>query len=154
MWLNGKIRCNDLAGYYKPLKSNNTGCIDYPLSNLPVGSHRVTVKVFDNAGNGSEITIGMTVLDAQAPLYELDIEEDPVVDQATINLTGEVTDEMNIRYVIAEKNSGKEVWSSSTTATTVKATGIARGEYIVYAVISNKNGHFHTANKKIIVLGQ
>ena len=154
MWLNGKIICNDLAGYYKPLKSNNTGCIDYPLSNLPVGSHRVTVKVFDNAGNGSEITIGMTVLDAQAPLYELDIEEDPVVNQATINLMGEVTDEMNIRYVIAEKNSGKEVWSSSTTATTVKATGIARGEYIVYAVISNKNGHFHTANKKIIVLGQ
>lgn len=158
LWLNGKIICNDLSGYFNPTESNKRGTIEYPLTDLPVGSHRVTVKVSDNAGNSSEITVGMVVLDTDDTVYALSIEEDPVIEQASISLSGVVANGMNIRYVVAERTSGRVVWSVSTTATNVVVNiddaNIQQGEYIAYAIISNENGYYNTQSKKFVVLGQ
>lgn len=160
LWLDGNLICNDLAGYYAPTAGTGTGTIDYPLSNLSVGAHSITIKVFDNAGNSAEATTTFVVEKTATEQYTIDIAEDPVTTQATISLEGVVSNDMTIRYVILESNTGNEVWTNNTSATQVvwdltTATGTAQpGEYTCYAYISTEEGKFVTIGKKIIVIRQ
>ena len=160
LWLDGNLICNDLAGYYAPTAGTGTGTIDYPLSNLSVGAHSITIKVFDNAGNSAEATTTFVVEKTATEQYTIDIDEDPVTTQATISLEGVVSDDMTIRYVILESNTGNEVWTNNTSATQVvwdltTAGGTAQpGEYTCYAYISTEEGKFVTIGKKIIVIRQ
>ena len=158
--MDGNLICNDLAGYYAPTAGTGTGTIDYPLSNLSVGAHSITIKVFDNAGNSAEATTTFVVEKTATEQYTIDIAEDPVTTQATISLEGVVSDDMTIRYVILESNTGNEVWTNNTSATQVvwdltTAGGTAQpGEYTCYAYISTEEGKFVTIGKKIIVIRQ
>lgn len=160
IWLDGNIICNDISGYYSPALGFGRGSIDYPLNGLSVGTHSITVKAFDNAGNASEITITFTVVAPDNNLYNVAIAEDPVTTQATISLDGVVNSNMTIRYVIADSHTGNEVWTQESTSTDVvwdlnTNTGKAQpGEYECYAIISIENEKFTTASKKIIVIKQ
>ena len=160
MLLDGNVICNDLAGYYSPDCQYGGGVINYPLKDLQAGTHHATIKVFDNAGNGAEATIAFYVEAGINNKYELHIEEDPVITQATLSIDGEITSGMNIRYVIVESATGTEVWTTQTTNAEVVwnlTTGnghVAPGEYRAYALISTDNGQYVTEEKKLIVLMQ
>ena len=160
LWLDGKLVCNDLTGYYSPALGFGKGSIDYPLNNLSVGSHSVTVKAFDNAGNASEITITCVVEDATHTLYNIEIAEDPVTTQATISLDGVVEEGMTIRYIIADSHTGKEVWTQETSTTEIvwnlnTNNGKAQpGEYSCHALVGIGEKQYTTEAKKIIVIKQ
>lgn len=160
LWLDGNLVCNDLAGYYSPDMGFGKGCIDYPLNNLAVGVHSVTIKVFDNAGNSAEATTTFVVEEDATDQYTLSIAEDPVITQATISIEGVVNDEMTIRYVVSDNNTGNEVWSNNTSATqvvwdlTTTDGTVQPGEYICHAYISVGAKKFVTAGKKIIIIRQ
>lgn len=160
LWLDGKIACSDLSGYYKPTQGNNKGNIDYHMNNLSVGSHSATIRVFDNAGNSAEITTTFVVEEPTTPLYEVSVAEDPVLTHATLSVTGVVEEGMTIRYVIAESATGNEVWNVLTTATetvwnlNAKQQVAQPGEYLYYAIITIGNNNFVTPSKKLIVIGQ
>ena len=157
--IDGQIECNDLAGYYSPHNEYGKGNIDYPLTNLSVGTHQITVKAFDNAGNASEITVSCTVEAELSTQYELQVAENPAIAQATISLSGAIEPGMTIRYVITDSHTGKEVWTTETQATEViwnipdsnKATP---GQYNTYALIDTGTKKIVTKEKKIIVLAQ
>lgn len=160
LWLDGEIICNDLAGYYNPSTKYGEGSIEYPLDNLSVGVHSITVRVFDNAGNSSEATTTFAVEANATEQYNIYIAEDPVYTQATISLDGVVSDDMSIQYVISDNATGNEVWTrqtSSTEATWDLSTSKGKakpGEYICRAYISTGENKYVTDSKKIIVLGQ
>ena len=160
MLLDGKIVCNDLAGYYSPACEFGKGSINYPFKNLSAGAHHATVKVFDNAGNAAEITIAFYVEDNADSQYELYIEEDPITTQATLSIVGTIEQDMNIQYIVADKATGNEVWRSETSATEIvwnltdNSGNITPGEYIGYALISMGDKKFTTEKKKLIVLAQ
>lgn len=158
--LDDKIQCNDLAGYFTSKVGEGGGYIDYPLHNLGEGKHNITVKVFDNAGNSTESTVSFIVSARTAGIYNVTIDEDPILTQATISLDGEVTSDMNIRYVIAHKATGKEVWTTQSNATQVvwnietNEGTIHPDEYVCYAIVSVDGENIVTPSKKLIVLGQ
>jgi hypothetical protein len=160
MLLDGKIVCNDLAGYYTPACEYGKGSINYPFKNLTAGAHHATVKVFDNAGNAGEITIAFYVEDATGVPYELYIEEEPITTQATLSIVGAIEQDMSIQYIVADKATGNEVWRSETSATEVvwnltgKSGNVVPGEYIGYALISAGDKKFVTKKKKLIILAQ
>ena len=160
LWLDGVIICNDLAGYYTPATGFGKGSIDYPLNGLSVGVHSITVKAFDNAGNGSEVTITCVVEEQAGTHYNIDIAEDPATTHATISLDGIVDDNMLIRYIITDAHTGEEVWTQETTATNIiwnlnTKKGIALpGEYNCHAIISVDNKRYSTETKKIVVIKQ
>ena len=160
MMLDGKNICNDLAGYYSPDNEYGKGYIDYLFRELQPGTHHATIKVFDNAGNAAEATIAFYVEEGIKSQYTLHIEEDPVITQATLSIDGVIEEDMNIRYVIAESSTGKEIWTTETTACEVVwnlATNngdVTPGEYVGYALINTPNGKFITEKKKLIVLMQ
>ena len=160
MTLDGNIVCGDLAGYYSPSTEFGKGSINYPFKNLSVGTHHATVKVFDNAGNAAEITIAFYVEEPITAQYELCIEEDPIITQATLSIEGAIEPDMTIRYVVANCATGAEVWTSEGSATEVvwnltgKNSSYTPGEYVVYALISTGNKKIVTEEKKIIVLAQ
>lgn len=160
MYLDGMVVCTDLAGYYSPACEYGKGSINYRFKNLTAGAHHATVRVFDNAGNASEITIAFYVEDVTDNRYELYIEEDPITTQATLSIAGTVEPDINIRYVIASKATGKEVWTTETSATEVvwnltnKDMNVLPGEYFGYALISLDDKKFVTEKKKLIVLAQ
>ncbi len=160
LWLDGVLVCNDLAGYYTPATGLGKGCIDYPLNNLSTGAHSITVKVFDNAGNGSEITITCVVEKPTDILYNIYIAEDPVTTQATISLDGVVENDMTIRYIIADALTGREVWTQETTTPHIvwdlnTQEGMAQpGIYNCHAIIGIGNKRYTTGTKKIVVIKQ
>ena len=160
MSLDGKIICNDLAGYYAPACEFGKGSIDYPLRNLSIGTHHATIKVFDNAGNASEATIAFFVEEGENTQYEICIDEDPITTHATISIAGTIEPNMTIRYVVVNKATGNEVWTNETTATkvtwnlTAQDSAITPGEYYCYALIGIGNNRITTDKKKIIVLAQ
>jgi hypothetical protein len=160
MSLDGKVICNDLAGYYSPASEFGKGSIDYPLRNLSIGTHHATIKVFDNAGNASEATIAFYVEENTDTPYEICIDEDPITTHATLSIAGAVEPNMTIRYVVVYKATGNEVWTTETTATEVtwnlnsQNSQITSGEYYCYALIGIGNNRITTNKKKIIVLRQ
>ncbi len=161
LWLDGKLLSNDLSGQYAPTSGFWEGCIDYPLTDLGIGTHTLTIKAFDNAGNSSEISVSFTVEAVATDVYELCIEEDPVVTQATISLTGAISENFSVRYVISEEATGKDVWTTETSATQIvwnlqthDGTTAVPSNYLCQAFISADGSHTVTAAKKLIVLGQ
>ena len=160
LWLDGKLICNDLAGHYSPGIGFGKGSIDYPLHNLSVGSHSITVKVFDNAGNASEITITCIVEETNTHLYNIEIAEDPVTTQATISLDGVIEENMTTRFIIYDYHTGKEIWTQESSATEAvwdleTANGTAQpGEYMCHAIISIGEKRYITTAKKFIVIKQ
>lgn len=161
LWLDGKLLSSDLSGQYAPTSGFGKGSIDYPLTNLSIGTHTLTIRAFDNAGNSSEITVSFTVEAVATDVYELGIEEDPVVTQATISLAGAISENVSIRYVISEEATGKEVWTTETSATqivwnlqTQEGIAAAPGNYLCKAFISADGSYTVTTSKKLVVLGQ
>lgn len=158
LWLDGKIVCNDLSGHFSPSTTFGKGSIDYTLTNLTEGTHSVTVKIFDNAGNSSESTTTFVVMPAVTEQYDINIAEDPIITQATLSLDGVVENDMTIRYIVVNSATGNTIWSNETNATEVVwnivPTIVLPGEYECYAIIKIGNECFVTENKKIIILGQ
>ncbi|MBE6306769.1 MAG: type IX secretion system sortase PorU [Bacteroidales bacterium] len=158
--IDGRVVCNDLSGYYSPIKGSAQGSIDYTLKGLEAGMHTVTIRLFDNAGNASEATISFVIDEIVSPQYELHIAEDPVIDKASLSIDGVVEESMIVRYVVVERATGREVWSVETPATEIvwdMTTSYGKalpGEYMVYALVGVGDNKFVTEQKKIIVLGQ
>ena len=77
-----------------------------------------------------------------------------------MSITGTIEPNMTIRYVVTNKATGNEVWTTETTATkvvwnmTAQNSSITPGEYYCYALIGTGNNRITTDKKKIIVLAQ
>lgn len=160
LWLDGKVLSSDLSGQYTPTSGFGKGSVDYPLTNLSIGAHTITIRAFDNAGNSSEISTSFTVEATATDAFELSIEEDPVITQATISLTGVTSDIINIRYVISDEATGKDIWTTATPATQITwdlqvgGIPVQPGCYLCKAYISADGSYTVTPTKKLIVLGQ
>ncbi len=160
LWLDGKVLCSDLSGQYSPALNFGCGSIDYALNNLSVGSHTLTLRVFDNAGNSAERSVSFIVEDAVSTAYELSLDTDVVAEQVAMSLSGAVEESMTVRYVVADAHTGEEVWTQETTALQTVwniASGsekIDAGDYLCRAYITVGDNHIVTPDKKIVVLGQ
>lgn len=160
LWLDGNVLSSELSGQYSPALGFGRGSIEYALSNLSVGNHTLTLRVFDNAGNSAERSVSFVVESAVSTAYELTLDTDVVTDQLVMSIGGAVEEGMVVRYVVADAHTGDEVWteetaSLQTTWSVVSGTASAApGEYLCRAYITVGDNHIVTSDKKIVVLGQ
>ena len=160
LWLDGSVLCSDLSGQYSPALGFGSGSIDYTLSNLSVGSHTLTIRVFDNAGNSAERSVSFIVEASVSPDYELSLDTDVVTEQALMSVSGAVEDGMVVRYVVVDAHTGEEVWTEETTSLqtiwniTANDKNILPGDYFCRAYITLRDNYIVTPDKKIVVLGQ
>ncbi len=161
LWLDGVMQSNDLSGQYTANIGYGNGSIDYPLLGLGVGTHTLTLRAFDNAGNSAEVSVSFVVEAQVATNCGIAIAEDPVLTQATISLEGAMpTNVTSIRYVVADATTGSDVWTATTTTTDVvwnlQANGsrVPAGNYTCKAYIEADSSYIVTETKNFIVLGQ
>jgi hypothetical protein len=160
LWLDGNVLSSELSGQYSPALGFGRGSIEYALSNLSVGNHTLTLRVFDNAGNSAERSVSFVVESAVSTAYELTLDTDVVTDQLVMSIGGAVEEGMVVRYVIADAHTGDEVWTEETASlqtawSVVSGTASAApGEYLCRAYITVGDNHIVTSDKKIVVLGQ
>ncbi len=159
--IDNAIYSNDISGYYTPATKFGSGSINFPIPDLPAGTHTISLRGFDIAGNSSETTLSFTIENPESTQYLLSIQEDPLITQATIHIEGnEAYNDINTRIVITHEATGKEVWNTTTTNREViwdlNGTNgrVAPGCYLCRAYIIADYKQYITPIKKLIVLGQ
>jgi len=103
-----------LNDYYKPKDfSYQEGIIRYPLSDLEIGIHNITLKAWDLFDNSSEKSVDFIVVsDKQINIYDLINEPNPVRDHTSIKFMHNQSDEtvLNINLKVYDIY-GRIVWS-------------------------------------------
>ena len=161
---------NDLINYYQPMypdgENASMGQIYYPLSNIPMGTHTLKLKVWDIFNNSSTKEITFTVKPGEKPeIYDLYTNSNPARESAEFYLTHNRPDAVITMTVEVFDLLGKEVWSHTQTGrsdlfTTLPVVWdlcdgggrrVTRGIYVYRATISCEGSRTATKSKRIDV---
>lgn len=161
---------SDGVQYYTPSSGDSKGgTVNYPLSNLSAGNHKLRFKVWDTANNSSESTIEFNVQPGMKPdLYEVYSTSNPASVQADFYLKHNRPDALIVVTISVYDLGGKEVWSHTETGKSDFFTSfpitwdlkdnagrrVNRGIYVYRAGISTDGVQEATKSKKIAVAGE
>ncbi len=142
------------------------GELRYPLPPLSNGWHTITFKLFDSLGNSSETTHPFEV-NNESRQYELQIEEEPAIEKATITCVDEegiaITGIKQIRLSITDAT-GKEIWHKEGNDENIfplvwnlqnqAGERVPAGQYNCQGYFDTPLGRTVTPAKKIVVIMQ
>ena len=159
-----------LSDYYTPSADGSpSGVINYPLSGLAEGSHTLTLRVWDTAGNPAEQTLEFNVVEGMAPkIYDVYSDANPASTVANFYLSHNQPDG-NVTVTVTVYNLlGRQVWSGSSSGrsdmflsvpvswdlTDMGGRRVSRGIYLYRATITGDGKTFETASRRIAVTAQ
>lgn len=165
--LNGSSLDDNPARYYQPSSDDSSsGQFTYPLPQLSEGFHTITLKVFDNVNNSSEVSTTFEIRPADAG-YTLSIDEEPAIEQATLSCfdsEGRAPEGMKQARISITNGLGQEVWYRETTGSTPfpitwnlldnNGQRVPAGQYDCRVYLETAAGTTVTPAKKIVVITQ
>ncbi len=168
--LDGKTYFDDIANYYSPEQNDiYSGSISYPLSDVEVGDHTLTISVWDNVGNNTEATIDFTLSAGPKP-YINDVTTDcnPASSSVTFSIMHDRVQEDSEATVDVYDLSGRKVWSGAFSGTPDYTYGsnvtwnltdgsgnrVPRGIYLYRATLITNDGIEISKTKKLAVTAQ
>lgn len=109
----GATVLSDVSSYYEP-SSASSGRISYPLSGLSDGSHTLTLRVWDAAGNSAYRSIAFEVSAGARPVvYDLFSDSNPASDRANFYLIHDRPD-ADLRVTVTVYDlMGRPVWGKT-----------------------------------------
>lgn len=160
------INFNDVDNYYTPDTTGNSGSICYPIENLDEGEHNLTLRVWDNEGNSSSVSLTFIVKKGLSPeIYKIYADQNPARNATNFYLehdrpNGVITVTINVYNLM-----GTLVWQTQKTGTsdlfksfpinwnltTNAGNRVPGGVYLYQATISTDNTHFATKSQKLLV---
>ena len=164
--LDGTISYSDVSSYYTPDTTGFSGVICYPLSNLSEGEHTLALRVWDNEGNSSTVTLLFNVANGLEPeIFRVYADQNPARTSTNFFIehdrpNGTVTVTIDIYNI-----KGMPVWRTQKTGisdmfktfpitwdlTTSSGAQVPGGVYIYRATISTDNTHIATKSQKLLV---
>ena len=155
-----------LNNYYEALfGSYSDGIIRFPLSNLPIGNHKLFFRVWDLQNNSSSTELEFEVVkDLKSKLNNVYVYPNPVVDVANIviehdrplnpfdaqlyvyDLSGHLISQENLNVVTDISNKITIEWNLK--------PSITEGLYFIKVVFIDNNGKKSTKSTKIFVRKQ
>lgn len=165
--LNGSSLDDNPAQHYHPSSDTpSAGKLIYPLPQLNSGHYTITLRVFDNVGNSSEVTTAFEVVPAD-PGYTLSLEENPVTEQATLSChdsESRTPEGVKSARISITNSLGQEVWYRQTTGAEPfplvwnlldnNGQRVPAGQYDCRAYLETTSGNIATPAKKIVVITQ
>ncbi len=165
--LDGKKSFTDVPYYYTPAADGSpSGVINYPVEELQPGSHTLSLKVWDTAGNSASREIEFFVQENLAPkVYDIYTDANPASTQANFYLSHDQPDQMVTVYVTVYNLVGSPVWSGQASGrsdmflsvpvtwdlTDTSGRRVNRGIYLYRASITTDGQTFETASRRIAV---
>lgn len=158
-----------LNDYYKPVDfSYQNGSINYPLDELELGKHNLTVKAWDLFDNPTEKSIEFFVVsNKQIEIYDLINDPNPVRDHTSIKFMHNQSDEevLDVQLNIYDIY-GRLVWSYENQATVLGNTiepinfnesdilisQLQSGIYIYTLEVSNEEGQKVKGKQKMMIV--
>ena len=157
---------NDIDNYYTPDTTGYSGSIYYPLSDLDEGEHELTLRVWDNEGNSSSVSLSFIVQKGLAPeIFKVYADQNPARTTTNFYLehdrpNGVITVTLNVY-----NTQGMPVWQTQKTGTSDlfrsfpitwnltsnSGSRVPGGVYIYQATISTDNTHYSTKSQKLLV---
>ncbi|MBO7291120.1 MAG: hypothetical protein J6U55_00900, partial [Bacteroidaceae bacterium] len=161
-----QISFNDIDNYYTPDTTGYSGSIYYPIGELEEGEHELTLRVWDNEGNSSSVSLTFIVQKGLAPeIIKIYADQNPARTSTNFYLehdrpNGVITVNINVYNI-----QGMPVWSTQKTGTSDlfksfpinwnltsnSGARIPGGVYIYQATISTDNTHYTTKSQKLLV---
>lgn len=138
--------------------TQRSGSLHAVVNGISTGRHTLTFSVSDMAGNRTSRSVTF-FYNANTVNFDMTVEETPAINEATINVSTSDGSQVEEAYLTVTDNTGKVLWSSSSTSFPVKwgltdktGTRVAPGAYFL-------NGKFRTSTdagaaptRKIVVV--
>ena len=164
--LNGSTLDDNPARYYSPSADGPSGELAFPLPVLESGHYTITLRVFDNAGNSTEVNTTFDIT-PETSGYTLSLDENPVTEQATLSCLdteGREIGEVKQARIAIVNSLGEEVWYRETTGSNpfpitwnlldLNGQRVPAGRYECRAYLETESGTLATPSKKIVVITQ
>lgn len=165
--LDGLKEYNDLSNYFIPdTEDPSRGSIAYPLLNLEPGDHKLTLTVWDNANNSSQVSLNFKVdLNLRPNVFEISTIYNADLVQLSLRVnTDRTLCGLNCRFECFDL-SGTPLWSldrkvysgkDSTLSYTwdIRDTNghrLPRGIYMLRTTVTSEDGMSTTESKKIAI---
>lgn len=158
-----------LNEYYKPKDfSYQEGIINYPLSDLSLGNHTITVKAWDSFDNSSEKSIEFVVVSAaHINIFDLNNIPNPVREFTNITFMHNQTDEAELNITLNVFDIyGRLVWTYEDKATVLgnsiepihfdqsntRLSQLKSGIYSYVMEVSNQKGEKVKGQQKMMIV--
>ena len=164
--LNGSTLDDNPVRYFRPSTDGSTGELAFPLPTLQSGNYTITLRVFDNAGNSSEVNTTFEIT-PETSSYILSLDENPVTELATLSCLdteGREIGEVKQARIAIVNSLGEEVWYRETTGSNpfpitwnlldLNGQRVPAGRYECRAYLETESGTLATPSKKIVVITQ
>lgn len=165
--LDGDKSFSDVALYYTPIiGETSSGLINYPIQNLPDGTHSLRLKVWDTSGNSTEKTIELNVENGIAPhIFDVYTDANPAQTEANFYIKHDRPDAMLTTEIQVFDLMGRLVWQSSRLGQSnmdisapinwdlcdMAGRRVNRGIYVYKALISSDGKQFSSKAHRIAV---
>lgn len=158
--LNGSTLDDNPVRYFRPSTDGSTGELAFPLPVLESGHYTITLRVFDNAGNSSEVNTTFEIT-PETSSYILSLDENPVTELATLSCLdteGREIGEVKQARIAIVNSLGEEVWYRETTGSNpfpitwnlldLNGQRVPAGRYECQAYLETESGTLATPSKK------
>ncbi len=165
-----KTSLSDVTNYYTPNADGSVGgVINYPLSTLAEGNHKLALRVWDTSGNSVRREIEFYVQPGLAPtIYDVYTDANPASTVANFYLTHDQPDAMVTVTIEVFNLMGRPVWGGRAEGrsdmmrsvpvtwnlTDNSGARVPRGIYLYRATISAGGQNYTTASRRIAVTAQ
>ncbi|WP_347719675.1 type IX secretion system sortase PorU [uncultured Alloprevotella sp.] len=163
--VNNIIVLNDYFAY--DFGSTTSGTIQYPLTNLSPGRHKLTLRVWDVNDNSTTTSLNFFVSEDLTGGYDVNATANPAYTTTTFVTTLENSNEKTDVSVEVYDIAGRRIWNetSSTSAnarydairwslTDYANRPVPAGIYIYRSIISSSSKRVTTKSKKMIIVRQ
>lgn len=165
--IDGTTSYSDVSNYYTPDTTGFSGIINYPLEGLSDGNHTLTLRVWDNDGNSSSVTLYFTVQSGLAPeIFKVYADQNPARTSTNFYLEHDRPDGIVTVTLTVYNIKGMPVWQTQKTGTsdsfktfpitwqltTGSGARVPGGVYVYRATISTDNTHMGTKTQKLLVI--
>lgn len=165
--IDGNTSYTDVSNYYTPDTTGYSGVISYPINELSDGDHSLVLRVWDNEGNSSSVTLYFTVQAGLAPkIFRVYADNNPARTSTNFYIEHDRPDGIITVTLTVYNIKGMPVWQTQKTGisdtfktfpitwqlTTGSGARVPGGVYLYRATITTDNTHISTKSQKLLVL--
>ncbi len=163
--VNNIIVLNDYFAYN--FGSTTSGTIQYPLTNLSPGRHKLTLRAWDVNDNSTTVSLNFFVSEDLTGGYDVNATANPAYTTTTFVTTLESSNEKSDITVEVYDLAGRRIWNEKSSVSANAGYDAIRwslidyanrpvpaGVYIYRSIISSSNKKITTKSKKMIIVRQ
>ena len=163
--VNNIIVLNDYFAY--DFGSTTSGTIQYPLTNLSPGRHKLTLRVWDVNDNSKTTSLNFFVSEDLTGGYDVNATANPAYTTTTFVTTLENSNEKTDVSVEVYDIAGRRIWNETSSAsanarydairwslTDYANRPVPAGIYIYRSIISSSSKRVTTKSKKMVIVRQ